>query len=216
MALPLPLLATALATTLLLLGAFWAGVVAARHRRLWAATLRLGVGLPLLLLLGVLGVLGAGQQGYRALTQEQLAATVETRPLGPGRFAARFSFPDGREQEFELAGDQLYIDAYIIKWHYFAQLLGLSTVYELDRVTGRYHDLEAERNGPRTVYPLTSAPTLDLPALKRRLPALVWLYDAEYGSATFVPVDTTATYEIRVSTTGLLARRRPAPTPPTG
>jgi hypothetical protein len=36
------------------------------------------------------------------------------------------------------------------------------------------------------------------------------LLDAEYGSASFVPANGGKTYEVRVSTTGLLIREAPA------
>jgi hypothetical protein len=37
------------------------------------------------------------------------------------------------------------------------------------------------------------------------------LVDAEYGSATFIDVQSPAVFEVRVSTTGLLVRSKPAP-----
>jgi hypothetical protein len=37
------------------------------------------------------------------------------------------------------------------------------------------------------------------------------LVDAEYGSATFIEVRSPAVFEVRVSTTGLLVRSKPAP-----
>ncbi|MEW6688209.1 MAG: hypothetical protein AB1452_03850 [Pseudomonadota bacterium] len=47
---------------------------------------------------------------------------------------------------------------------------------------------------------------MDLFALRRRYAFLEALLDAEYGSATFVPVAGPAELELRVSTTGLLLR----------
>jgi hypothetical protein len=47
---------------------------------------------------------------------------------------------------------------------------------------------------------------LDLFALRKRSGWLGPLYDAEYGSASFVPVDRPMELEVRVSTTGLLLR----------
>src|SRR2546427_1701905 len=37
----------------------------------------------------------------------------------------------------------------ILKWHALANLLGLSTAYELDRVGGRFRAIEQERATPR-------------------------------------------------------------------
>jgi hypothetical protein len=48
--------------------------------------------------------------------------------------------------------------------------------------------------------------------LRRRYEFLAPLLDAEYGSATFIPVTRPAELELRVSTTGLLIREaKPAP-----
>jgi len=186
-----------------------AAIVAARRRR-WVGAA--GGGLVALLALALAALAAAvslGIRGYRALTREELAATVRVVPTGPRAFTARFRFPDGRRATYRLAGDQIYVDARILKWKYAADLIGMHTAYELDRVGGRYRALEDERNGKRTIYPLGRDRAVDLFDLRRRLPFLAPLVDARYGSATFVPADRPATWEIRVSTTGLLAR--PAP-----
>jgi hypothetical protein len=153
------------------------------------------------------GAIALGVQGYRALTHEEIAATVRTEPLGPNRFRAQFRFPDGREVAYTLSGNQLYVDARILKWHPLANVLGLRTAYELDRVSGRYQDLAQEQQQPRTVQSLAPARQVDLFSLRQRYALLSPLLDADYGSATFAAADSPAQYEVRVSTTGLLIRK---------
>jgi hypothetical protein len=145
-------------------------------------------------------------RGYRAVTREEVAAYVTTEPTGSKTFIAHFEFPDGREDSFALAGDALYVDAHIIKWKTAANLLGLHTLYELDRVAGRYSRLEDEQRGVRTVHSLSEDKPVDLFDLRRRYALLGPLMDAEYGSATFVPADRRSGFELRVSTTGLMIR----------
>src|SRR5215831_7322501 len=49
----------------------------------------------LLITLGLLeGTITLGIQGYRALTQEELAAKISIKPYAPQRFTARVVFPD--------------------------------------------------------------------------------------------------------------------------
>jgi hypothetical protein len=48
---------------------------------------------------------------------------------------------------------------------------------------------------------------VDLFDLRTRFSVLRFLVDAEYGSASFVVADQPASFEVRVSTTGLLIRR---------
>jgi len=161
----------------------------------------------LLLSLGVItGAVTVGLEGYRALTQENLAARLRVRPVGPQRFAATVQFPDGRELVFDLAGDEIYVDAHILKWKPMAALLGLQTAYELDRVGGRYRSLEQERSGTRTIHSLARTRVVDLFGLRQRYTFLEPLLDAEYGSATFIAADRPADLELRVSTSGLLVR----------
>ncbi|MGZ5063904.1 MAG: hypothetical protein ACXWBL_10790 [Usitatibacter sp.] len=161
----------------------------------------------LLLSLGALvGTIVLGTRGYQALTREEVAARLIVRPVGPQRFTATVRLPDGSEKTFAIAGDQVYIDARILKWKPLVNVLGLHTAYELDRVAGRYDAIEQERSSPRTVHSLAQDRPVDLFMLRRGLPFLAVLLDAEYGSATFAQVARPAELEVRVSTTGLLMR----------
>ena len=186
-----------------------AGLTALVRVRPLRFTVRTLIGLLLLSLGALAGAIGVGMKGYRALTREEVAARIQVRPSGPQRFAATFRLPDGSETSYELAGDEVYVDAHILKWKPMANVLGLHTAYELDRVTGRYRDIAQERSGDRTVYSLAQERALDLFGLRRRYTLLAPLLDAEYGSGTFVPVTRPAEFEVRVSTTGLLIREVP-------
>ena len=197
-----------LAIGLALLALVLLGVgVAALRRRRWVGTVgSTGTGLLLLSLAALAATLGVSTQGYRALTMEEVAATITTLPTGPQAFQAYVEFPDGREMTLAVAGDQLLVDAHILKWHPLGNILGLHTQYELDRLTGRYEDIEEERAATRTVHSLKTDKPVDLFHLVRRYTLLALLVDAEYGSATFIRVDRPARFEVRVSTTGLLVR----------
>jgi hypothetical protein len=159
-------------------------------------------------LAALFGTLSVSTQGYKALTHEELAASVNTRKLTDQRFEARVIFPDGRDTVFVLAGDEFYVDAHILKWKPVANLIGLHTDYELDRISGRYVALEDEQSERRTVFSLARAKSHDLFNLRRRHPLLRWLVDAEYGSGTFIGADGEAVFDVLVSTSGLLVRRR--------
>jgi hypothetical protein len=183
-----------------------AGLVALFRWRPLGFLVRTLLGLLLLALGALSGAVALGIQGYRALTREEVAARISVRPAGAQRFAATVRYPDGREQVFDLAGDEIYVDAHILKWKPIANLIGLHTAYELDRVAGRYQAIEQERSAPRTVYLLREERPVELFWLRQRYAFLAPIYDAEYGSATFVPVLQPAELEVRVSTTGLLMR----------
>lgn len=187
--------------------AFLALARRAYKSRRWMGTAGRSGGAALFLSLSALsGTLAVSTQGYRALTNEEVALTVTTLPTGPEAFAAHVAFPDGRDTTYMVAGNQLVVDAHILKWRYWANVLGLETWYELDRLAGRYADIDDERRSPRTVHSLKTQKPLDLFDLARRYTFLAPLVDAEYGSASFIDVDEPARFEIRVSTTGLLIR----------
>ncbi|SRR6266851_765732 len=156
----------------------------------------------------LLGAIALGIQGYRAFTQEEWAATIKTEPVGPHRFRATVTLPDSSLHMFDLAGDAVYVDAHVLKWRPMGTLLGLRTAYELDRIAGRYQALSDEQTRERTVYSLAVKKPFDAFDLARRYWILRPFVDAEYGSATFIGATAPggATYEVRVSTTGLLVR----------
>src|SRR3954469_23224843 len=167
---------------------------------------RMLIGLLLLSLGGLAGLIGVGIQGYRALTREDVIARLSVRPAAPQRLLVTFRYPDGRELPLEIAGDQVYVDAHILKWKPIANMIGLHTAYELDRIAGRYQELAQERSAPRTVYLLRDERPVELFRLRQRYAFLAPLYDAEYGSATFVQVKQPTELEVRVSASGLLVR----------
>jgi hypothetical protein len=186
-----------------------AGVVAlfrARPLRFVARTL---FGLLLVSLGALAATLALGLQGYRALTREDVAATLSVRPAGAQRFDVTVRFADGREAKFEVAGDEIYADARILKWKPFANVLGVHTAYELDRLAGRYRSIEQERSAPRTVHSLAVDKPVNLFGMRQRYAFLEPLLDAEYGSAAYVPVTRPAQLELRVGTSGLVLRETP-------
>jgi hypothetical protein len=195
-------------TAIVLAVAFFASaVLAARRKRLFGAAAGAGASLLLFTLAALLATLSVATQGYRALTREDLAATLVVRPTAPHQFTALVTFPDGRDTMFVLSGEQVYVDAHILKWKPIANILGLHTAYELDRIGGRYFDLAHERDSARTIFSLSKRKRMDMFALRRRWAAFAPLLDAEYGSGTFVAAERPDSLEVLVSTSGLLIRR---------
>ena len=177
------------------------------RRRLGSLIGFLAAGL-FLALAALCGTIAVGIRGYRALTQEVVAATVRTEPIAgtPQRFRATVTLADSSVHMFDLAGDAVYVDAHVLKWRPIANLLGLHTAYELDRIAGRYRTLSDEQTHERTVYSLATPKPFNAFDLARRSWFLRPLVDAEYGSTTFIGASQPATFEVRVSTTGLLVR----------
>src|SRR5262245_60186769 len=182
------------------------GVLSFWYLQFTQSAVRILGGLLLLSLGALAATISIGMMGYRALTREDVAAHITVKPSGTKLFEATFRFPDGRQATYQLSGDEIYVDAHILKWHPYANMIGLHTAYELARVAGRYHDVKEEQSAKRTVHALAREKPVNLYGIRQRLPFLSPLFDAEYGSASYVPVTQPAEFELRVSTTGLLLR----------
>lgn len=207
-----------LASSLLALVLLFVAIISWRQRYRLSALVGF-LAAALCLSIGALcATISVGIRGYRAFTQEDLAATIVTMPVGPQRFRATVTLRDSSVHMYDLAGDAIYVDAHILKWRPLANLLGLHTAYELDRIAGRYQKLADEQTRERTVYSLSTAKPFNTFDLARRYWVLRPFVDAQYGSATFINATAgrgdgarggnarQVTYEVRVSTTGLLVR----------
>ncbi len=180
---------------------------AAKKKKIFTVGTRFLTALLMLSLSALSGTISIGIQGYHALIHEALAAPVKITPVGVQQFTASVILPDGSQKIFRLAGDELYIDAHILKWKPWANILGLRTSYELDRIAGRYAVLSDETTKPHTVHTLSKEKPVDMFELRRRFAALDPFLDAEYGSATFINTNAAAEFKVMVSTTGLLIRK---------
>jgi len=158
------------------------------------------------LLVSVAGLVAANLFTYARLTHEQEAARITSRQLGQRHFAVSLQAQDAPPRHFEVRGDEWQIDARVLKWRAMGNLLGLDTLYRLERLSGRYGDGASERAAPRTVHDLADEPGLDLWTLTRRYQRYVPLADALYGSAAFVPMAEGAEYVVTVSSSGLVVR----------
>lgn len=175
--------------------------------RLFAFVVRAVFGTFFVVVGGVVGIVALGLEGVQAMTREETAARISVRPTGPQRFETTVRFADGRGEIYDMAGDEIYVDAHILKWTPAMNRFGLHTSYRLDRIGGRYRAIAQENTARRTIYALSPPALIDLVALRQRAPKVMNEFlDAEYGSGTFVPVEQPMELEVKVSTSGLLIR----------
>ena len=177
-----------------------------RARFLSAGGSALG-GLLLLAVAAVIFIVSLNLHTYARLTFEQPVAEIVFEQRGPQRYRATLTqIPSGEMQTFMLAGDEWQLDARVLKWKGWANLLGLDAQYRLERVSGRYRDIQQERNDERTVYGLSENPGVDLWVLSTQYPKWLPFVDAVYGSATYLPMADAARYEVKMTQSGLIAR----------
>jgi hypothetical protein len=181
-----------------------------RERRRFAACNR-GLWCLVFLLLALAGFLGASALlGYRRLTAEALVAHIDTRAIGPQRYAVRIAFPDGSRRDVRLDADQWQLDARVIKWQPRAVLLGAPTLYRLDRLSGRYADAEQAATTVPTVIDLSAGRPLgmlDAWQIEQRFPRWLPWIDADYGSAAYLPLVDGGSFTVTLAAAGGLVAR---------
>jgi len=177
-----------------------------RRRRVLGGMAHGAAALIFLLAAVCAALIGTNLRSYQRLAYEQPAGELQLAKQGERQFEAVLTYPDGQHESFPLRGDEWQVDARVLKWHAFANLIGFDAAYRLERISGRYSRVEDERTQPRTAYDLQAPGRIDPWELARRYRSwLPWL-DALYGSATFLPMADGALYEIKVSQSGLVAR----------
>jgi len=176
--------------------------------------LGLAVGVALVAVAGAAALLGLDVLGYNRLTYERPVATIELHNKGPRLFEAILAQPPGPEhpagsaQTYLIHGDDWRIEARVLKWKPWANVLGLDSQYQLDRLSGRYEDTESELHAERSVYDLRPAASqrVDLWKLARRYGKRWPGVDTLYGSAAYMPMADGAKYEVWITQSGLIAR----------
>jgi len=144
---------------------------------------------------------------YARLTWEEPVAHLSFVELGPQLYTATLvRAPSSDVETFALNGDEWQLDARVLKWRGVANVLGLDARYRLERLGGRYIDVEQEKSATRSVYGLGEAPALDLWLLARAYPRWLPFVDAVYGSAAYLPMADGARYQVTISQSGLIAR----------
>jgi hypothetical protein len=184
----------------------FAAVRRIHRRRVLGGALIGATGLVLILLGAGAALIAANLLTYQRLSFEQPAAELLLTRTGEREFNAVLTYPSGERANFALRGDEWQIDARVLKWHAFANLVGFDTVYRLDRISGRYARIEDERTQARSVFSLNPPRRIDPWDLVHSYHSWVPWIDALYGSATFLPMADGALYEVKVSQSGLLAR----------
>lgn len=178
-----------------------------RQKRLLSSAVYSTLSPVFLLLAFVLIACGMNLYTYQRISHEQDVAEIIFKQISPRYYSATIYFEDDAQPaEYLLQGDEWQLDARIIKWNTPVNLAGLDSVYRLERISGRYRDIEEEKTGDRSVYALAENRGLDLWSISKKYAAWIPWIDAYYGTATYLPMDDKARFKITLSQTGLLAR----------
>ena len=145
---------------------------------------------------------------YRYLADEKMVARVF---VGAQKEAHQYlvsvdTLGDEALQSYLLLGDQWQIDSRIIRWRLPVARLGFDNLYRLERLLGRYADIENERNAPRSVYLISLSDPFDVWAWLRSTTVMQEWIDANYGNAVFAPMVDGAQFGVYLGHNGLFIR----------
>jgi hypothetical protein len=100
---------------------------------------------------------------YQSLDHESAIAEIHFSRLGGHLYSAEIKMAgEDKARRFELRGDEWQLSARVIKWKTPLTILGIDSLYSLERLQGRYRDIVLERSAPRSVYALRRDSRLDL------------------------------------------------------
>ena len=148
---------------------------------------------------------------YQRLTAERDVAILSVALVSEQNYQVTLQQPSlgstRNSNSFLIKGDEWQLEARILKWKGWANLIGLDSYYQLDRIRGRYRSIEQEGNQPPTIHALPNESRgINLWQLKKIMKSAIPFLDAYYGQAVFLPLKDGAEFIISINQSGLLAR----------
>lgn len=167
--------------------------------------LRLLFGVGFLGVAGIVSLVGLNLQTYKRLTFERPVAVLTfAATTDPENYSVNMLYPGGEQTTMELTGDEWELNARVVKFKAFSNLLGFDSLYRLDRVYGRYQDVAraSETNGIK----LSTDPGFDVVSMAIDNGGTFGVEDARYGSAVYNPMQDGLSFIVCMTQTGLIAR----------
>lgn len=161
----------------------------------------------LILLFGLVVLFSSWYYTYHRLTFESLIAELTFERTGAQVYQAHLATGDRcTVRTFELYGDQWRIDSQFVKWKSLGTLLGLDPLYRLERIEGRYRQVEEQNTRTKRAYALDDGSAVDLVSLTEAMGPFNFLFDASYGSSTYNTMDPEYVYQVYETSSGIMTR----------
>lgn len=162
----------------------------------------------LVVLLGAGLLLLSNLYTFYRLTDESPIAELRFVSSAPGEYQALLLYGDFCEpQRYTLYGDQWRLDAMFLKWRAWANLLGMDSLYRIERLGGRYREVSAENAATAHAYELQDDSPVDLAGMLARYKGVISPVDTLYGSSVYADMDPAFIYQVYRGQSGLLVRK---------
>ncbi len=161
-----------------------------------------------ILLFLVLGFLVLGNlYTYQRLTSEKPIAQLTFTPVSEQVFDATLRLGNFCEENvYRIYGDEWRIDSQFLKWKSWATLFGLDAMYRIDRLSGRYTNINDENSKTHSAHNLKTESTLDLSKIAERYQNEFPPVDTIYGSSAYQKMKPNILYTVFAAQSGILIR----------
>jgi hypothetical protein len=183
-----------------------------KRRKIIASTLFGLQGVVVLLLLFTALLVFSNLNTYQRLTYEKEISEVLIRKLARQKYQlvmipVRQDDGESEPEYYSLYGDEWQLDTRIIKWKGWANVIGLDSYYQLDRLSGRFANIEQANTTVSTAHQLGGEHKgLNIWKLKNVMKSKLPFLDAYYGQSVFVPMQDGAKFSVTISQSGLIVR----------
>ena len=107
------------------------------------------------------------------------------------------------KQRYLVYGDMWQVDLKVLSWNKIISYLGIDTLYSLDRLNGRYKDIEDELTKERSIYSLKSDSINDIAWPYALVLLEITLVRSFYGASVYAPMANQAEFSVYLTNTGI-------------
>lgn len=145
---------------------------------------------------------------FHRLTDEAPIAALRFVAIEPHTWQVELRSGDFcTTRKYRLLGEEWRLDARFLKWKPWANLLGMDSMYRLERLSGRYRDVGDENSLPRSAHDIGEVPAIDLVRYAERDWGGWVPVDTTFGSSVYETIDPAYRYVVYRSQSGLLVRK---------
>ena len=144
---------------------------------------------------------------YKRLVDEKPIAKLTFSFVNEHEYDATFRLANNCDaQIYKIYGDEWRIDAQFLKWKSWATLFDVDAMYRVERLSGRYSDVNNENSKQHIAYEIKPSSTLDLSNLADRYKGKFPPVDTVYGSSAYKKMQPTFLYTVFRTQSGILIR----------
>ncbi len=143
-----------------------------------------------------------------SLPDESPIAELHFGKSGTQQYEASIAYGDFcHPEKYQLYGNQWRLDAQFLKWHSWANLLGFDSMYRIERLGGRYLDVQNENARQHLSYTLYEEGGIDLPEILHGYGGRFSPVDTLFGSSVYDDMQEGFLYRVYRAQSGLLVRK---------